>query len=251
MLKTGRRFFRRRGGLFTLMALFSMGLTTPRAEASFVYNTAGGSTAGGQPVNATATFTITAGHVEILLTNLLSNPKSDIQTLNGIQFTLSSGQTVGSNFTSSALHRQIDSNAPNPTGWHDVGVSSTNWNLNNGVSGGIELTSIGNSGGSPTLIGGPDVATNAYLAAGGSIAGSGPHNPFLAGTATYELDISGLQANASISSMRFEFGTAGGTNVTGMLTPSVPEPSTVIMTSLGLGALGLVQRARRRKATLA
>src|SRR5262249_35638276 len=156
-------------------------------------------------------------HVHIDLTNLLTDPTSDIQTLNGIQFVLSTGQTVGTGFASSAQHRQIDSEAANPTGWHDLGISSTTWNLNNNVSGGHELTSPGNMGGSTPLIGGPRTSDNTYAAANGSIAGNGPHNPFLAGTASYDLDISGLLDTATVSSMRFEFGTAAGTNVTGQL----------------------------------
>jgi hypothetical protein len=247
----GRTPFRRIMGAFGAALALGLGTGGQTARAGFLYVTPSASTAGGQSVDAQADITVTAGHVHIDLTNLQRDPTSDIQTLNGIQFVLSSGQTTGTGFTSSSLFRQIDGDDPNPIGWHDVGTGPTTWNLNGNVGGGLEFTSIGNSGGAPTLIGGPRASDNTYAAANGSIAGSGPHNPFLAGTASFDLDITGLSADATISSMQFEFGTMSGTNVDGEFTletrtvTSVPEPASVVMMGTAVAA-GLGYSWRRR-----
>lgn len=216
---------------------------TGRAEVTF--RTLPGSTAGGQPVSATATFTITAGRVNIQLANLLVNPTSAVQNLNGVQFTLSSGQTAATNLVDRApILRTI---ADDGRYTDQVGSFSTTWNLNNDVSGGIELTSLGNRGGSPTLIGAPRAITNTYDMANGSIAGNNPHNPFLAGVLRFDLDIDGLKATDTIRSMRFQFGTASGVNVGGTRFLIVPEPSSVVLMGLGLaGATVAATRLRRR-----
>lgn len=243
----GRKFGRVFGFRMGVAALAFAGLMAPSAKADMTFVLPSGSTAGSLPVDATATFSISAGVVHITLTNLLANPTGDIQTINGIQFVLSSGQTTGTLTSSSAIHRTIASNGT----FTDQGSSSTTWNLNSsvndGAGAGIELTSIGNSGGAPTLIGLAD-SGNIYSAANGSIAGSKSHNPFLAGTATFDVNLSGLSASATINSVNFEFGTASGTNVAAV--PAVvPEPSTIVMTALGLGTLGLIRL--RQKATKA
>src|SRR5262249_28072461 len=97
-----------------------------------------------------------------------------------------------------------------------------------------------------TLIGpahtiiGPPAGTGLYSAANGSIAGNGPHNPFLAGTVSFDLTGSFL-ASTTVSSATFSFGTAEGNNVHAV----VPEPTTLLLLASGLVALGgLVGRKR-------
>ena len=112
--------------------LFSMALAVAATLAaanvsragSITFITPAGSTAGGQPVDVTATLTTSAGQVLIAVQNLENNPKSDIQTLNGISFSLSTGQTAVSSFTQEAVqphghkqrrwrvHRHRDSHDP-------------------------------------------------------------------------------------------------------------------------------------------
>jgi hypothetical protein len=161
-----RKKWSSQGGLIALAVVALLGLSSPVARAESFTLTASGTSSGGNTVDATATVTITAGVIQISITDLLVNPTSDGQTINGIQFVLSSGQTTGTLASSSALHRLVTGNGVGD--YSDSGPSSTTWNLNGNVSGGIELTSIGNMGGSPTIIGDPN-AGNAYSSANGSI----------------------------------------------------------------------------------
>jgi hypothetical protein len=234
--------------------LFSMALAVAAMLAaasvsragSITYITPSGSTAGGQSVDVTTTLTTSAGHVLITMQNLENNPKSDIQTLNGISFTLSTGQTAVSSFTQEAVQRTVTSNAAG--GFTDTGTPTTpivapdKWHFN-AAGLGIEITSIGNSAGHGTLIGGPD-GSNAYAVANSSITNAN-HNPFMAGIATFDLSITGVTAASTITALRFEFGTEAGTNVTGQ---SVPEPSSLVMAGLGsLGLLAVLVRRRLRE----
>ena len=210
---------------------------------SITFITPSGSMAGGQPVDVTATLTTSAGQILITVQNFENNPKSDIQTLNGISFSLSTGQTAVSSFTQEAVQRTVTSNAAG--GFTDTGTPTTpivapdKWHFN-AAGLGIEITSIGNSAGHGTLIGGPN-GSNAYAAANNSITNAN-HNPFMAGVATFDLNITGVTDASAITALRFEFGTEAGTNVTGQ---AVPEPSSLVLA--GLGSLGLLAvRVRRR-----
>src|SRR5262245_43681654 len=89
------------------------------------FNTPTGATAGGQPVNASVTFTTSANQVGIVLTNLQANPTSVVQCLSGLQFTVSSGQSSGSLSSSSGTERNIASDGT----YADAGTASTGWAL--------------------------------------------------------------------------------------------------------------------------
>jgi hypothetical protein len=231
-----------------LAVLLAAGVET--AKADFTYVTAVGSTAGGQPVDATATFHFSADQLTITVRNLESNPTSDIQSINGIAFSVSPSETVATLTGSSAVQRTITSNAVG--GFSDSATPlTTNWNLNFGVSGfAFELTTIGNSHATETIIGDPAL-TGAYSNANPSIVGSN-HNPFLTGTATYTLSIPGVTTATTIAGMQFEFGTTSGTNVQG--TQAVPEPTSLSLIGIGLGGVviaGLRNRRRRQRAGVA
>ena len=188
------------------LALAGLLILSSRADAASVtFITPTGSTAGGQTVDATVTLVTSLNHVLITIQNLEDNPKSDIQAINGISFKLSTGQTVGSIASSSALKRTINSTAIGD--YSDAGPSATNW-LYKQAGLGVEITNIGNAMAKQTLIGDPN-GSNAYAAANGSIAGS-VHNPFLAGVATFDLLINGVTAATTIDALRFEFGTTSG-----------------------------------------
>jgi hypothetical protein len=81
----------------------------------------------------------------------------------------------------------------------------------------IDLDRLGN-GDSNHLIIGPPGAGNVYSNADGSIAGNGPHNPFLNQTATWVINAPNVSAATTISAATFSIGTTeGGNLITGVL----------------------------------
>ena len=230
----------------TFAAVLVLLLASVAGAASITFDTPLGSTVGGQPVSATATFSTGAGILTINLTNLQDNPKSVIQNLSDLSFVLSGGLTAGSLTSSSALERTVNSNGTFTNG----ATGATGWELD---PSGLRLHVLGTLiGPAHTLIGGPD-GSNVYSNANGSIAGNGPHNPFITGTATFSLAGLGITTDSTITSAIFSFGTTEGNNVTGTCirdcTPPpqvVPEPSTWLMLVTGtLGLLGYGWSRRR------
>jgi hypothetical protein len=184
-------------------------------------------------VDATATFVTGPGTITITLNDLLANPTSVGQLISDINFTLSNGATTGTLSGSSAPQISIDKSGASTMG----ATGAAGWVLNNGVSGGLQLDALGAPTAPSELIIGPGPYSNAN----GSIAGNKPHNPFLDGTATFTVDVTGVTAATTISGAVFSFGTTeGASDVTGTPgTPaSVPEPAT--LTSFGACALALL-----------
>ena len=245
---------------FALAALIAAWLVTPVARANTItYFTPGGSSVGDGSVEANATFVTSANTLTITFQDLLSNPNSVGQTLNGVNFTLSNGATTGSLSSQTGMQRTV--NGTGPGQYTDVGNSSSPvtgsllWNYyagqnSNGAPtpGQNEVTSLGNMAAKPTIIGPPD-SNNAYSAANGSITG-GNHDPFLAGPVTVVLTIPGISASTDVTSVNFLFGTSEGEGtVPGDKIPPIPEPSTLALAAAGLsvfGVGGMLKRRRRR-----
>jgi hypothetical protein len=209
--------------------------------ASVTYWTPDGSITGGQPVDATVVFTTSAGNVHIEITNNQIDPQSVVQNVSGINFILSGGQTVGSLTSSAGVERNVDND-----GTYTDGASvSTGWALLNDVNGGLKLNVLG-TGTAPehTIIGSPD-ASDVYGNANTSIAGNDAHNPFLAGTVVFDIEVAGVTENDTIDGATFFFGTTDGTNHVELA--HAPEPITTSLVGVGLLALGVVRRLRSRK----
>jgi hypothetical protein len=231
-------------------ALLAVALAAPVSRADVeIFNMPTGSTVADGPVNATATFTISAGHITITIRDLEVNPTSVGQTINGVSFALSNGTTAGSLSSQKGIQRSVTSKSPG--GYTDVGspaspdTGSKIWNYNQ-ANLGIEVTSLGNHAAVPTVIGDPN-GSNAYSNANGSITGN--HNPFLAGTVTLVLNIAGVASGTTITKMHFQFGTSEGEGTVGGKPPAaIPEPSTLAIATLGaLGFVGLGLRRRIKK----
>ncbi len=223
-----------RKALWIILTVALAAIVTPCAYAdSVTYVTPSGSTSGGQPVDASATFTTGSGVITIILTDLQTNPTSVGQLISDLDFVLSSGAT---GTLASSSGQEI---AVKPDGSFVLGATvATGWAFN-ANAGGLQLDVLGTPTGPSHLIIGPPGA-NGYTNANGSIAGNAPHNPFLNQTATFMLDAPGITDSTTVTSAIFSFGTTAGNDVPG--TKTVPEPSS--LTLLLVGGVALVLRKR-------
>jgi PEP-CTERM motif len=217
-----------------VIALLLAVVSAPDVHASITYVTPSGSTTGGGAVDASATFTTGSGTVTISLTNLEANPTDVAQAISDLDFVLSNGATSGTLATSSGQEITV-----NGDGTYTLGATeSTGWGLNNNVGGGLQLDALGFSG-PATLILGPAGSGGTYSNANGSIAGNGPHNPFLNQTATFTVDVPGVTSATAITGTTFSFGTTAGVDVPGI----TPEPATMLLFGTGLLVIaGIVRR---------
>jgi hypothetical protein len=177
-------------------------------------STDSGATNNGEPVAASASFTVTDGSISVMVTNNISDPRSAAQLLNGVAFTLSTGQTVGTLSSSSAVIRTVSGTGS----FTDGGPSATGWALASDLNGGLGLcvlcTDLGGVGPSHLLIGNP-AGTGTYASANRSIRGNKPHNPFTAETAQFLISVPGLLSGATVTGVSFTFGTQAGAGVVG------------------------------------
>jgi hypothetical protein len=223
-----------------LAALGALAISVPIAHANvFTFVTPAGSTTSGGPVSASATLTTGAGTVSITLTDLQANPTDVAQLISDLDFVLSNGATTGTLASSSGQQINVAANGTLTLG----STGSTGWGLNNNVGGGLQLDALGFIGPAGLIIG-PPGAGGVYTNANASIAGNGPHNPFLNQTATFVVNVAGVTGLTNITSATFSFGTVPGINVPGVpTTPPVPEPSSLV---LGATMIGMVLFLSRR-----
>ena len=208
---------------------------TAHANVINVFTPQGASNGQGDPVRASATFTTGTGFCTISVSDLLPNPTSVGQLVSGISFSLAPSLTSGTLGANSGTEITVASDNSFKLG----SAVSTGWGLTT-ASGLFQLSALG-AATTPShlIIGGPGPGLH-YASANGSIAGNKAHNAFLAGVATFTLNIPGMTPSTSVTGVNFSFGTEAGDNVPGVNNPNTPvpdAPSTVLLLGAALSAL--------------
>jgi hypothetical protein len=216
-----------------------LSLTGVGSALAITFNTPSGSKdTAGDPVSATAVFTFSDNTVTITLTNNQVGEKNIGQNISDLEFSLSS-LTTGTLISSSGLERTVNSNKT----FTDGSVIATGWVLTPGATFLLDvLSGTGHVGPAHTLIG-PVSADGKYDNALGSIAGSSAHNPFLAETATFTLNVPGVTAATTVNNVVFSFGATDGAD----LIPGVPLPPSALLLGSGLLGMGLMGFRRKLK----
>ena len=216
----------------TILALAAFVAATPAAHASTIVDF----TNAGNGATGEAIFTFGANTLTLTLQDTVANPNDVAFNLSGFRFTLA-GSTGAILVSSSGLERTVAgggtfaNGATVATGWVFSAASST-YTLDD-LAGGA-------AGPAHTLIGSPN-GSNVYSNANASIAGNGPHNPFLANTITFNFTFTGGVSTTSIpTNVQWQFGTAPG------FSSNVPEPVTTALVGTGLISLFFLRRRATR-----
>jgi hypothetical protein len=204
----------------TFAALGVLEVMTPAAHASTIQFTTG-----------SADFIFGTNTLTLVLKDTVVNP-SDVEfNLSGFMFTIP-GSTGGVLVSSSGLERTIA-----PDGSFTDGASvATGW-LFSDSSGTITLNDLAGSNSLHTIVGDP--GSGGKYTGNASILGNGQHNPFLAGSVTYNFTFTGgVNADSVPTNIGWEFGTAPGFSGD----TSVAEPISLSLVGGGLLALGLLRK---------
>ncbi len=204
----------------------------------------------GHYLDATVTFTTALNQVTVTIQNTSPNTLSDKESIYSVEF-----QLLDVAFPASSGSYHVDSSTPVDyqrtvsTGgvYTDTSSELTNpqltqqWQLTTYGSGPNEYEAKTTQ--NQDLIIGPPNDGSLYSDANASV--TGKHNPWLAPTAVFTLDIPGLTTDTTISTTGVTLGHDTQNDITTPLTPApVPEPATVALFAIG-GAALLLRRRRK------
>ena len=232
-------------------AVVSLSLLTlsPVCAATATFVTPTGSSTGGGPVSASASFTTSdtnGGTISVTLQNLQANITDVAQALSDLFITYSGSNLTGGTVSGTGQAITVNSNGTTTLG----STINAGWVFTNQGSNSLLLDVLagpGHAGPANTIIGPPGPG-GVYTNANGSIAGNGPHNPFLNQTASFTISLAGITANTLITDATFSFGTTAGVNVPGVPgTSPVPIPGALLLFGSGLAGLGLLGAHKRKK----
>ena len=247
-----RRFQIVNGIVLVATVVASVALRPTPAEAAMItFMTVTGAAVGAGPVSARAEIATANGSITIVLRDLLSNPTDVGQLISDFFFTVDNGNLTGS-FQAAASAQEITVNSNGSTTLGPVlnTVAAVDWAYSSTATTGL-LDVLGPGAAGPRhLIIGASGAGGVYSNANGSIAGNGPHNPFLNQLATFTLTAPGVTASTTVSSAVFSFGTTSGVNVPGVpVAVAVPDDaSTFAMAGIAMLLISGYGWRRRRRA---
>ena len=221
----------RSGSTCAIALLIASFVATSQANAAFYLFT--GTSADGHAVSGSANFTLGVGTVTVQLTNLTALTLDAGELFTGIDFSF--GGLTPSLFSASGVQRNVDKDG----GFVDSGSpQNISWSIESPSSGIYQLNFHDDA--TDSIIGPP--TDGSYSGATGSIKGNKGHNPFVAETATFVLNVPGLSLTSPVNVTTFRYGTtlqpATG-NIIPLISTPVPEPATW-MTWGGICAIGLV-----------
>jgi hypothetical protein len=232
----------------------ALALGTVAAQATpFLFDVTGGCS---EACAATASITVAAGKLTVVLTDTEANPRSAGDLLSSIEITPSG--TVGSPTLSSQAGTLITvasntgpySTSPGPPSHWGVGVSTSH--CETGASC-IALETAGPFavGGAPTnmIIGPPDASGN-YSNGNASVV-DGHFSPYINGTGTFVIFDSSITATTTIAGVTFDFGTGPDTFLSGVAVVPAPVIGHGLFVLLAIGGVlfggELLERSRKRR----
>jgi hypothetical protein len=203
---------------------------TPAAHASAITFTNSGNGATGE-----ADFTFGTNTLTLVLKDTVVDPGDVGFNLSGFKFTLA-GSTGGALTSSSGLERTIAGGGT----FTDGSTVATGWGFTD-ASGAITLDDlVGGDAPQHTIVGAP--GSGGTYSANSSIAGNGPHNPFLSQSATFVFTFTGgVNSDSVPTNFSWQFGTTSGFSSGGTTTPT-PEPVSLSLVGGGLLAFGLFRK---------
>ncbi len=185
----------------------------------------------GEPVRARVKFSISDDSMVVTVINLQSGIVSVGQDISSLFFTVDSGGAVlslGSKDLATSTGTQVNISSGGAVTSTKTVSPIAHWTA--GSSGGQSYLNDLSGGGSPidTIIG-PPSSNGSYTTVNSSIAGNGPHNPFIQQQAVFTFNNPGLLQTAKVTNVLVGFGTTAGNTIR-----MIPEPGSLLLFALGL-----------------